>query len=66
MSEKPLIDYKYYSSQDAEDQRVIAVNAALELIAARMTSAPSNGTHLLAEMQNLSTYADLIQAALKT
>lgn len=62
MSDSQLISHSY-TSLDAEKQRVAAVNAALELIAARISSA--DGTQLLVEMQQLSGYADLIQAAIK-
>lgn len=54
-----------YEHASAARKRSIAVAAALELIAARVTSAPANGTHLNAELNNLSTYADQIQSALE-
>lgn len=44
--------------------RPTAVAAALELIAAKVSNAPSNGGILSQEMDNLSKYADQIQAAL--
>lgn len=52
-----------YSRLQPETQRSIAVAAALELILARVTSAPANGTHLDVELGKLSQYADQIQAA---
>ncbi|MCY1308131.1 hypothetical protein D9M70_581170 [compost metagenome] len=54
-----------YEHASADRKRSIAVAAALELIAARVTSAPANGTHLQVELNNLSTYADQTQAALE-
>ncbi|MED5492686.1 MAG: hypothetical protein VYD45_11275 [Pseudomonadota bacterium] len=54
-----------YTASNSQQQRAIAVAAALELIAERMSSAPANGTHLEPELRNLSSYADLIQSALE-
>lgn len=53
-----------YEHASPARKRSIAVAAALELIAARVTSAPANGTHLDQEMNRLNAYADLIQEAL--
>lgn len=53
-----------YGNASPARKRSIAVAAALDLIAARMTSAPDNGTYLDNEMGRLSAYADQIQAAL--
>lgn len=47
-----------------EALREAAVGAALELIAARVSSPAS--VHLTQEMDNLARYADQIQAALET
>ncbi|AOX08644.1 MULTISPECIES: hypothetical protein [Pseudomonas] len=47
----------------AEMARAHAVASALELIAARVSSSAS--VHLEQELDNLSKYADQIQAALK-
>lgn len=44
--------------------RATAVAAALELIAAKVADAPTNNSQLENEMNNLSKYADQIQAAL--
>lgn len=55
----------YYEGATPARKRSIAVAAALELIAARVTSAPANGTQLDQEISRLSTYADQIQEALK-
>lgn len=46
-----------------EDQRARAVAAAIGLIEAKMSG--SDGSSLKAEMNNLSSYADQIQNALK-
>ena len=54
-----------YSSANKERKRSIAVAAALELIAARVSTAATNGAHLDTELENLSRYADQIQAALE-
>lgn len=53
-----------YENASPARKRSIAVAAALDAIAARMASAPGNGTHLDIEMGRLSSYADQIQAAL--
>lgn len=52
-------------TNSAEDKRVLAVSAALALIQAKVSNAPTNGSILDQEMKSLSVYADLIQAALK-
>ncbi|MDQ0124688.1 hypothetical protein J2W17_003642 [Pseudomonas lini] len=57
-----LDDVKYANGDDA-DQRLLAVNAALELIAVRVTNNTTGGI-LEAELSRLSQYADTIQAAL--
>ncbi|UVL26810.1 hypothetical protein [Pseudomonas donghuensis] len=44
--------------------RATAVAAALELIAAKVANAPTNNSQLGSELENLSKYADQIQAAL--
>lgn len=44
--------------------RATAVAAALELIAAKVTNSSNNSAQLANEMENLSKYADQIQAAL--
>ncbi|WP_085598735.1 hypothetical protein [Pseudomonas sp. B10(2017)] len=44
--------------------RPTAVAAALELIAAKVANSPSDASQLEREMDNLSKYADQIQAAL--
>ncbi|MGO4011603.1 hypothetical protein [Pseudomonas sp. ITP1] len=49
------------AAYNAQDKRALAVGIALELIAARVSSSAS--VHLEQEIQNLSTYADQIQAA---
>ncbi len=54
-----------YDNASPARKRSIAVAAALEVIAARITSAPSNGTFLDQEIGRLSSYADQIQAALE-
>lgn len=55
-----LVSAHYLNSNDGK--RVIAVSAALELIAARASS--SAAVHLEEEFNNLSKYADQIQAAI--
>lgn len=52
-----------YSNLETEDQRAIAVAAALELIALNITGAADG--MLESEMNNLAAYADKIQEALK-
>lgn len=54
-----------YEHASPARKRSIAVAAALELIAARVTSAPANGTYLDNELRELVAYADQIQAALE-
>lgn len=51
------------SSFGAEQQRAYAVGIALELVAAKLCSGAS--TNLEGEVDNVSKYADKIQAALK-
>lgn len=51
------------SSFGAEQQRAYAVGIALELVAAKISSGAS--TNLEGEVDNISKYADKIQAALK-
>lgn len=46
-------------------QRAFAVSAALELIAEKVSNSPNNNGQLDWEMDRLSKYTDLIQAALK-
>lgn len=54
--------YTYHDSNtSAEEQRKIAVEAALELIRTNATSS----TSLAADMNQLEHFADLIQKALK-
>ncbi|WP_223514258.1 hypothetical protein [Pseudomonas sp. GL-R-26] len=53
------------SEGTAEAQREAAVAAALTLIQAKVSNAPTNGGILEGEMNSLSAYADQIQAALK-
>ena len=45
--------------------RATAVAAALELIAAKVSNSSTNNAQLANELENLSKYADQIQAALK-
>ncbi|BAV74191.1 hypothetical protein PCAU_1982 [Pseudomonas chlororaphis subsp. aurantiaca] len=54
-----------YHSLPPAAQRAFAVSAALELIAEKVSNSPSNDGQLPWEMDRLSGYADLIQAALK-
>lgn len=62
------IDLTKYNSHvhSPDDKRAIAVSAALSLIQAKVSNAPTNGTILESEMSSLSTYADQIQEALKS
>ena len=53
----------YNDSSDKEGERRRAVEAALELIRASVSSS-ANRESLLTEMGNLSKYADFIQKAL--
>lgn len=48
----------------AEDKRAMAVAAALTLIHAKVSNTPPDCDIVSDEMNNLSNYADLIQAAL--
>lgn len=65
MSDKALFNATQYHGADDLGRRLVALSAAIELIAARMTSAPTNGTHLAQEMKQLTHYVDAIQAAAK-
>ncbi|AHG41121.1 hypothetical protein N018_13240 [Pseudomonas syringae CC1557] len=60
----PIIPYSNYGNGDDEDKRIMAVNAALELIHARVSTSSVGGL-LEGEMSRLSDYADQIQAAIK-
>ena len=62
LSENSNSSYEHASPQR---KRTIAVAAALELIASRVSTAPANGTYLEQEIARIGTYADQIQAALK-
>lgn len=53
-----------YHKLQPSSKRNIAVGAALELILGRVSSSAS--VHLSQELDNLSKYADQIQAALET
>ncbi|WP_246355555.1 hypothetical protein [Pseudomonas reactans] len=61
------IDMTRYNNRTAsnEDKRAFAVSAALTLIQAKVSNAPTNGTILESEMSSLSSYADQIEEALK-
>lgn len=61
----PILDYVKYSTVSDSDKRILAVNAALELISVRIGATSPNGNHLDTELGRLSGYADQIQAALK-
>jgi hypothetical protein len=50
--------------KNAEDKRAMAVAAALTLIHAKVANTPTDCNILADEMNNLSAYTDLIQAAL--
>jgi len=65
MSDKPLFNSTQYHGADNLGRRLVALSAAIELIAARVTSAPANGTHLDQEMKKLTQYVDAIQEAAK-
>lgn len=52
-----------YHNLKPDAQRAIAVSAALELIAAKLSSGSS--TNLDGEINNLASYADQVQEALK-
>ncbi|MBB1617028.1 hypothetical protein A9978_31725 [Pseudomonas sp. UMC65] len=60
-----LLDYVKYDNGSETDKRALAVNAALELIAVRITNNTTGGI-LESELSRLSGYADTIQSALKT
>ncbi|RMT91285.1 hypothetical protein ALP37_02907 [Pseudomonas amygdali pv. sesami] len=51
-----------YSNSDVNGKRLVAVEAAIDLIVARVSV---SGADLEAEMSRLSTYADQIQEAVK-
>ncbi|AGZ34699.1 MAG: hypothetical protein ACOKSU_26095 [Pseudomonas sp.] len=51
-----------YAQSGAEGKRLVAVEAAIDLIIARVSS---EGADLEAEMSRLSKYADQIQEAVK-
>lgn len=61
------IDLTKYNSHlhSPEDKRALAVSAALTLIQAKVSNAPTNGGILESEMGTLGAYADKIQEALK-
>ncbi|WP_054076315.1 hypothetical protein [Pseudomonas amygdali] len=59
-----ILDYVKYENGSASDKRVLAVNAALELISVRIGATSPNGNHLDQELNRLSSYADKIQDAL--
>lgn len=65
LSTKPCIfEPVVYARAKPVGQRVLAVSAALELIAKRVSSsAPAD---LMQEMKNLKSYADYIQNAAKS
>lgn len=54
----------YVSAVDKQVKRAIAVSAALELIALRVSSSPLNDV-VERELGKLSSFADTIQAALE-
>ncbi|MCF8980039.1 hypothetical protein GIW46_17725 [Pseudomonas syringae] len=53
-------------SKTAEDKRILAVIAALEIVHAKISNTPADCNIVTDEMNNLSGYADQIQEALKT
>ncbi|WP_082459286.1 hypothetical protein [Pseudomonas mandelii] len=55
-----------YNSETPADTREAAVAAALVLIHAKVSNSPERHTIVQEELQRLSSYADLIQQALKT
>lgn len=61
------IDLSKYNlhSQSEEDKRALAVTAALAVIQAKVTNAPTYAGIVENEIKNLSKYADQIQEALK-
>jgi hypothetical protein len=65
LSTKPCIfEPVVYGRSKPAGQRILAVSAALELIARRLSSsAPAD---LMQEMKNLKSYADYIQNAAKS
>ncbi|UUT22143.1 hypothetical protein [Pseudomonas sp. T8] len=54
-----------YHNLKPEAQKALAVSAALELIAEKVSNSPGSDGQLDWEMDRLSKYTDLIQAALK-
>lgn len=60
-------DLNLYNNRvkDAQDRRAMAVAAALSLIHAKASCTPADCNILTDEMNNLSSYADQIQEALK-
>ncbi|MFL7018820.1 hypothetical protein [Vibrio cyclitrophicus] len=64
---KPTIEQYNAFSNEPEVQRMFAVAAALELIQADVTGSTENKTNglLNSHMEQLSSYADHIQEALK-
>lgn len=58
-----LLDHLKYENGSKTEKRAIVVNAALELILSK--SAGPEAASLSRELDNLSGYADKIQAALK-
>jgi len=61
---KNLRRHNGMTDSSAEVKREAAVAAALTLIQAKVSNSPSNGSALEGELNNLSRYADQIQAAL--
>ncbi len=53
------------NGRGSKTDRPTAVAAALELIVAKVSNSPDHHGQLEQEMNNLSTYADQIQEALK-
>ncbi|WP_434558033.1 hypothetical protein [Pseudomonas sp. Z4-20] len=62
---KSLRRHAGMSEGTPEAKREAAVAAALALIQSKVANAPTFGSALEAEMKLLSSYADLIQEALK-
>lgn len=59
-----LIKYNNHTNSE-EDKRALAVTAALAVIQAKVTNAPTYAAIVENEMKGLSKYADQIQEALK-
>lgn len=57
--------YALYSN-NAEEKRAIAVAAALAIIEAKVANSPSYNGIVADELKKLESYADQIEAALKT